>query len=282
VAVKMYMNKKSIKTEITDNEIKSSNSLIKCFLKQTQYLDYAKVGHANEYLGWVQDFNLKDKDDKQIGLDLSKPNDLFLLFVLAVAWSRSGQWENAVFFVTYLKLNNKDTTEFWKDNICHEKEKAIRQESSSQISNALEGIHSRKKIAFRKDIYRSVHILAQNWNEILISLKKSEKEENFELFIDQMRSIKGLGVNNNRMLIKIPLILRELRCQKIIPNISGELCCVPDVRVYKAAKNLNISIPKASNQKNLIKSSKKIYELFGDLYDIPLFAYEDLNFKTKS
>ena len=271
------MNKKSITTEMNENEIKLSNSLIKCFLKQTQNLDYAKVGHEKEYLGWVQDFSLKDKDDKQIGLDLSKPNDFFLLFVLAVAWSRPGQWENAVFFVAYLKMNNKDTTDFWKENTYHENEKVKRRESSCKTSNALKGINPRKKIAFRKDIYRSVHILAQNWNEILISLKKSEKEENFELFIDQMRSIKGLGVNDSRMLIKIPLILRELRCQKIIPNISGELCCVPDARVYKAAKNLNISIPKASNQKNLIKSSKKIYELFGDLYDIPLFAYEDLN-----
>jgi hypothetical protein len=91
-----------------------------------------------------------------------------------------------------------------------------------------------------------------------------------------MREIEGLGVGDRKMLIKIPLILRELRCQNIYENISGELCCVPDARVFDAGKELNLKIPRTGNLENLIVSSTKIYKLFGDLYDIPLFAYNDL------
>lgn len=43
-------------------------------------------------------------------LDLNKPNDKFLLFVSAVAWSRPRYWENIAAFVTYLKMENKNYT----------------------------------------------------------------------------------------------------------------------------------------------------------------------------
>ncbi len=91
-----------------------------------------------------------------------------------------------------------------------------------------------------------------------------------------IRSIEGLGVGRNKMLIKITLILRELRCQKIYDNISGNLCCVPDARVYDSCQEIGIHMPKTNNLENLITSSSKIYKLFGDLYDLPLFAYNDL------
>jgi hypothetical protein len=91
-----------------------------------------------------------------------------------------------------------------------------------------------------------------------------------------MSGLKISCIKIRKMLIKIPLILRELRCQNIFNNISGELCCVPDTRVFEAGKELNLKIPRTGNLENLILSSTKIYQLFGDLYDIPLFAYYDL------
>jgi hypothetical protein len=48
-----------------------------------------------------------------------------------------------------------------------------------------------------------------------------------------MRSFKGLETGQKSMLIKISLVMRELRCQ-LYPSISGEFCCVPDARVYDA------------------------------------------------
>jgi len=52
--------------------------------------------------------------------------------------------------------------------------------------------------------------------------------------------------------------------------------CVPDARVYDTCKETGIHLPKANNLENLIYSSSKIYKLFADLYDLPLFAYNDL------
>ena len=73
------------------------------------------------------------------------------------------------------------------------------------------------------------------------------------------------------MKIKIPFILRELRCQKIYSNIDGEYYCVADERVRKAYKSLRKELPT-----NYLEASSKIYKDFGDLYDIPAFAYFDL------
>lgn len=87
---------------------------------------------------------------------------------------------------------------------------------------------------------------------------------------------EGLGAGKNKMRIRIPLILRELRCQKIYNNIPGEICCVPDVRVKISSKEIGIMLPHISSIDNLLKASKIIYDNFGDLYDIPLFAYEDV------
>jgi hypothetical protein len=261
---------------INTAEKEKSCLLIEKFLKEKHNLPYANIGLENEYLGWVKDFNLRDLNNDSIGLDLTKNNDLFLLFVLAVVWSRTGPWENSAFFVSYLKINKKDSIEFWNKEDNYKNEEFLRKLTAKEITSQIHGINPRKHITFRKDIFSSVHLLAKKWPEILTVLDKSEKENNFILFMTFMRSIEGLGANNNRILIKIPLILRELRCQHIYSNISGELCCVPDARVFNSAKQLMIKIPKVSNLDNLIKSSSKIYHLYGDLYDLPLFAYDDL------
>ena len=76
------------------------------------------------------------------------------------------------------------------------------------------------------------------------------------------------------MRIKIPLILRELRCQRIYDNIPGKFCCVPDERVKAASKEIGIKMPTINSLDNLFKASEVIYNHFGDLYDIPLFSYE--------
>ena len=82
------------------------------------------------------------------------------------------------------------------------------------------------------------------------------------------------------MIIKIPLILREMRVAlpSVYGCIPGEYCCIPDKRVRDAVKN-NISdldLGNATSYDTLIDQSSAIYQKFGDWYDIPLFAYEDL------
>lgn len=218
-------------------------------------------------------------EKQKMKLDLNNESDLFLLFALASAWSKTGQWENAAYFVTYLKLSQKSKVDFWLNDLNIEKEINDREYTALNTVKTCTGITPRRKVSFRKDYYSSLKVLASHWDEILTSLKSSEENLDYMIFIDYISNLNGLGAGNNRMRIKIPLILRELRCQKIYKNIPGAFCCVPDERVKIASKNIGIKIPHINSIASLFKASKIIYNHFGNLYDIPLFAYEDLKDK---
>ena len=211
-----------------------------------------------------------------MSLDLYKEEDLFLLFVLASAWSRTGQWENAAFFTTYLKIKEKYHLDQWRDEVFVNCEMTEKDKNAVWIVSECSGVVPRKKVCFRKDLYASVVVIAKNWNMIKEKLELAECLKDYSLFIDYLASLDGLGTGQKRMRIKIPLILRELRCQGIYPDIPGELCCVPDERVKAASKELGIELPTINSIDSLFKASAIIYQQFGDLYDIPLFAYEDL------
>jgi len=263
---------------IHENEVLAAKKLTEKLLSRKSELQYLNIGKSNEYLGWVNDFKLKDSKNNNIKLDLKKDNDLFLLFILAIVWSRTGIWENSAFFVSYLNTKGKDNVEFWLNEFNFKIEEEHRLSNAEIISKELTS-HTppRKKISFRKDIFKSINILSQNWQSILDKLETSEKLQDFTIFMKYIRSIEGLGVGNKRILIKISLILRELRCQNRYKNIPGELCCVVDDRVFQAGKLSGIHLYKPTDLESLMESSAKIYKLFGDLYDLPLFAAQDLN-----
>jgi len=131
-------------------------------------------------------------------------------------------------------------------------------------------------VSFRKDYFSSVRKLAEEWNNIKKLLELSEYEGNYKIFINYISKVRGLGAGQNKMRIKIPLILRELRCQNVYRHIPGKYCCVPDARVKNVAEELKIVLPHITSISNLFKASEVIYKYFGDLYDIPLFAYQDI------
>lgn len=244
--------------------------LIELTIQNKNKINYINLDASNNYKGWVADFGLVEKSTGDaIGLDLKNEYDLFLLFVLASAWSKTGPWENAVFFTTYLKFNNYKITD-WLDKHFVDNEIDSREEKAKSIIDATAGIEARSKVAFRKDFYSSIAILAENWEEIKAIMNESAKESNWKIFIDYISGISGLGAGSNKMRIKIPLILRELRCQNIYPNIDGKYCCVPDERVKEAYKSIGEKMPH-----DYLKASEFIYSDFKDLYDIPLFAYMD-------
>lgn len=244
--------------------------LIELTIQNKDKINYINLDENNNYKGWVADFGLVEKaTNKSIGLDLKNENDLFLLFVLASAWSKTGPWENAVFFTTYLGLKNSKITD-WLDINFVENEIDSREENAKSIIDATAGIEPRSKVAFRKDFYSSVAILAENWEEIEFKMNDSNQKSDWRIFIDYLRSLKGLGEGTKKMKIKIPLILRELRCQKIYPDIDGKYCCVPDERVKEAYKSIGEKMPH-----NYLKASEYIYNDFKNLYDVPLFAYMD-------
>ena len=251
--------------------------LIDDFYMKSSTLAYANLNENKKYSGWVSDFHLKTKSGEKINLNLNNEYELFLLFVLAIAWSRSGRWENAPYLISHIKHECIIDINYWKNSENIENEIKNRKYNAKNITNNVSGINPRIKISFRKDIFNSIKILANKWDEIFKKLKESNNVVEYKAFIEYLSKIKGLGCGNNTIFIKIPLILRELRCQNIFPNIPGELCCVIDKRVDNACKIIGLETPSAYNSiKPWIFYSKLVYKHFNDLYDIPLFAYKDI------
>lgn len=231
-------------------------------------LSYINLDEKGCYKGWVCDFRLKHKPtNQQLGLDLSKEDDLFLLFVLASSWSKTGPWENALFFTSYLKVN-------YDISKVLSRETKIIPDKYEFVEEDYIGIKARKTVSFRKDFYDSVEVLIDNWDDIKKVLQISEKVSNWKVFIEYISHLNGLGTGNNNMKIKIPFVLRELRCQKTFSNIDGKYCCVADERVRVAYKSMKRKLPL-----DYLEASSKIYKDFGDLYDIPPFAHKDFEEK---
>lgn len=259
--------------------VENIKKLIKVVRQNDLNLPYINLDINGNYAGWVTNFHIYDKQtESPIKLDLNFDNDLFVLFALAACWSRTGQWENSACFAVYLKMTEKDNAEFWKSSDMVFKEKNCRINSVEQLLQHYNMAKSGSKIAFRSDFYDSMKVLSEFWSDIKHSLKQSELNNDYRIFINYISNIAGLGARNNKMKIKIPLLLRELKIQNIYKNIPGKWCCVPDQRVKNAALDDKLSIPLPTNatMQSVLKSSEIIYNLFGDLYDIPLFAYEDL------
>lgn len=262
-------------------EAVAANRLTAQFIQHAAILPYANLDHNNNYLGWVHDFGLIANDNNVINLQLDREEDLFLLFVLAIVWSRTGPWENSAYFVAHLIDTDRSTPVFWQVHNDVIQQANQRQQAAIDAERNFNNPNRRRRISFRADIYNSIHILSNNWQNITAELLNANQDNNYINFMNYIRNIRGLGSNNNRILIKIPLILRELRCQHVFPNIPGQLCCVPDQRVLRAGNALGIILDNpyynATNNINaLINASTRIYELFGNLYDLPLFAYNDL------
>jgi len=273
----------------------NSSDLLILFNRNKATLPYAKESPTGGYFGWTKDFNirLKSKPKDIISLDLAKEPDLFLLFVLASAWSRSGRWEMPALFVSYLiavkKLDSMVKIKTFVDDLPKKEadlkmfSNAIYADSIKQFSFVGGTWRTTGKIRF--DIFRSIKVLYKNWDYIKNSFATAGKTKDYRQFMLDIRKIQGLGYGRNKMKIKIPLILRELKIQGVYTDIPGELCCVPDSRVRKAIKeisdlqNIEFAFDSGDDESiidGLINTSTEIYNKFGDWYDIVLFAYEDL------
>ena len=255
------------------------NKLIDLVKNNAKKIPYINLDQKGNYAGWVSNFHIYDNDTgSPVQLDLKEEKDLFLLFVLASCWSRTGQWENSACFVAYLKIFQKNNINCWRDIQFVKKEQFDRFLSVKQTISKFIIPKSGAKISFRSDFYNSIKVLADHWEEIKKSLLISEEKQDYSIFISYISKIKGLGARQNKMKIKIPLLLRELRIQGIYKHIPGKWCCVPDNRVHKAASNplFSISLPTNTTLKSVLQASEIIYSIFGDLYDIPLFTYEDI------
>lgn len=154
------------------------DQLIQAVINIKDSISYINLNENNQYRGWTYDFNIILPDDRKMYLDLKQEDDLFLLFVLASSWSKTGPWENAAFFTTYLKASRKFELDLWYDEKFVKNEIANKDVNAAEIVKNCSGLVSRKKVSFRRDLYASVSVLARNWNTIKTS--RIETREHME------------------------------------------------------------------------------------------------------
>ncbi|MDO9592640.1 MAG: hypothetical protein Q7I98_05525 [Erysipelotrichaceae bacterium] len=186
-----------------------SNNLLQRLIEHYRELNYVSIDENLKFKGWVSNLYIKYIDGSIIRLDLKEESDLFLLFVLAISWSRTGPWENADYLVSHILYEDKGNPAFWKitDNCQNEMNNA--RFASSNIQKYVNGIEPRRKISFRRDIYRSIHVLSKHWEKIKFELEKAGDNCNYIGFMEYLRSIEGLGVGSKRIFIKIPLTIKR-------------------------------------------------------------------------
>lgn len=277
--------------------------LMTLFNEHISELPYANPSRdETSYGGWISNLKTRNKNsnpNQTMKLDINQENDLFLLFVLASCWSRTGKYESSAYFVVYLKDQRKNDPEYWKTLANFVREKKASKQTSEFIKNNYVQF-SNRTISINENFFDSTYGVAKYWEDIKAKIELAKTTNDWKGFMDYLHSLKGLaggagfnydgtyrpGKNKNgketdpKMIIKIPLILREMRVA--LPSsygcIPGKYCCIPDKRVRDAVKN-NISdldLGNATSYDTLIEQSSAIYQKFGDWYDIPLFAYEDL------
>ena len=138
-------------------------------------LPYANpTNNGSSYGGWVTNFHIHLIGEQEyMSLDLHQEVDLFLLFVLAVAWSRNDNWENSAFFVSYLKMvkniNSMERVREWASNELSGNYKELSRRYSEEEARTLmldSGIStnngSRNKLSVRYDTLISTKILFEN------------------------------------------------------------------------------------------------------------------------
>jgi len=253
--------------------INSVKRLIDVFLIKGKELPYVNLDENNKYKGWVTDFGFDYPAGTRMRLDLTNTEDLFGLFILAVIWSRTDYWENAAFITAYLKYSDFLKPNLWNERFCNDLQNNIA--NIVRFNNkTYANLELRREHSIRKDIFKSILRLKNIWSKVIeyLDWDNNGKKADYLKLIRLLENTKGLGSGENKMQVKILLILRELRCQNVLQKeIFGKLCCPADTRVRYAANRIGNKLPT-----DKWKASAEIYNQFGDLYDLPLFALEDL------
>ncbi|MFO7815998.1 MAG: hypothetical protein R6V14_09790 [Halanaerobiales bacterium] len=119
-------------------------------IENKDVIPYINLDAENKYKGWTHNFGIKLPNNEDMKLNLENEGDLFLLFVLASSWSKTGQWENAAFFTTYLKHYDKHKLDLWLDDDFINNEIQNRKKNASEFSSICSGVKPRRKVSFRK------------------------------------------------------------------------------------------------------------------------------------
>lgn len=245
------------------------------------------------YKGWFEEYPLKfDRENKEsFSLDFNKEKDITALIFLATIWNMPNyKWENAAGLIAILYKKNLLDVKKWSSQSFIEyfnKDELL----CEMNSLGSEYLYDRGDLYIKSGndgVFQRLHIIAKEYDfvkEILqidSILKGNVPNLDRTIFskFDNLRLRIEVRRKNNKIVkipilrVKVPLILRELKCQNKI-EISGEYCCVPDTKVKQMMKIIGYSPSQEYDVSSIIHNSKIIFKYFGLHYDLPLFDFSD-------
>lgn len=255
--------------------------------------------NSNGYKGWFEEYPMKfDKEaEENFNFDFNKEKDIIALIFLATIWNIPNyKWENSVGFVAVLHKENLLDIDKWSSQSFIES--LGKNELVSKMNNLgseLLDVRGNLYIKGGKDgVFQRLNIVAREYGFLKETLQIDEILKGnvpkldyniFPKFDNPRLMVEVKGKNNNTirkpvLRVKVPLILRELKCCNKI-EISGEYCCVPDTKVKQMMKTIGYNPCLDYDTSSVIHNSKIIYKYFGSHYDLPLFDFSDKCSKEK-
>lgn len=257
----------------------------------------AQLDPTGSYKGWVSDFGYTLVDGRSFSLDLSDSRQWWPLLLLAVGWSYSGQWENSAAFLGVLaELDFLDYSKWQPGTQDHidqrlAQAKAHLEQRLATLDRAatfpfewLPGRTppSRKRVFFPSSWRYGMRRAVEIWPQVSRLLSETcdgsiSGADFFQAMMEDpyLAGLSGIsGRENRRMIVKLPFLLRELRAQGA-EGIEGAYCSIPDQRVKDMRQTLGLPNGALTSCYGLSRATRRLWEDFGDLYDLPLFAFWD-------
>jgi hypothetical protein len=248
--------------------------------------------NTRKYGGWFNAFPVifNKETNENFQFNFRNEKDIIVLIFLATIWNIPNyKWENAVGLVGVLYNKNMLNIKEWDSrNFIDNLDKKLLENDMNNLDSNLymrgrlyiksgaDGVFERLyKISsaydYLKDILKIDDILKGNKPQIGRTI--FYKFDNEKLKIDS----KGRNykiIKKPLLRVKVPLILRELKCAGAI-DIEDKYCCVPDTRVRKMMIIIGYPQEDGLDIDSVIKNSEIINKYFGSYYDLPLFDFAD-------
>lgn len=265
--------------QISETDLKTISKLI------IEYTD----SNSNEFGGWFKAFPVKF-DEEFFDFDFRNEKDIVALIFLATIWNMPNyKWENAIGLIGILYNRNLLSVVDWSsrsfmDNL----DKNLLEK---QMNHLDENLHKRGQLYIKggdDGVFERLYIISCGFEYLRNVLKLDDVLNGhrphldhtiFDMMNDEKLKIEGKG-RNGKMIkksllkVKIPLILRELKCANSI-DIDDRYCCVPDSRVKKMMKIIGYPLDGGAGINSVIKNSGIISKYFGNHYDLPLFDFAE-------
>ncbi|MFZ2411504.1 MAG: hypothetical protein WAW23_08035 [Candidatus Methanoperedens sp.] len=263
--------------------------------------------NETRYNGWFSQYPIRLSKEKEeyFNLDFGKEKDIIALIFLATIWNMPNyKWENAAGLIVILYKRdlvnikewcnrsfidglNKETLEREMNELarmaCRKEDSNLHKRGNLYIKKGKDGVFERlHKIAceyeYLKDILRIDEILKGHKPQINPSIFDRMNDKRLKI---EINGKNGKVIRKPLIRVKVPLILRELKCSDRI-NIADEYCCVPDTKVKGIMKTIGFPYYPDFDTNSVIENSKIISKYFNYFYDLPLFDFADNCKKEKN